>query len=124
MSSASAVYGVPELATYSASKFAVRGLTEALSIEFEQYDITVSDIMAPYVQTPMLTEASRIATSVDRLGVNLTPEMVAKTVWKAAHGKKVHWKTGFVLKLIVFASSCFPFANRTAIRILCHSNKK
>ncbi len=32
MSSASALYGVPHLASYSASKFAVRGLTEALGI--------------------------------------------------------------------------------------------
>ena len=33
MSSASAIYGQPELAVYSASKFAVRALTEALDIE-------------------------------------------------------------------------------------------
>ena len=33
MSSASAVYGQPELAVYSATKFAVRALTEALDIE-------------------------------------------------------------------------------------------
>jgi len=124
MSSASAVYGVPELAAYSASKFAVRGLTEALNIEFESFGITVSDIMAPYVQTPMLTEAAEVATSVDRLGVKLTPEAVAETVWKAAHGKKVHWKTGLFLKLMVFANSCFPFANRTMTKLLCYSNKK
>ena len=124
MSSASAVYGVPELATYSASKFALRGLTEALSIEFEKYGIIVSDIMAPYVQTPMLTEASEVATSVERLGVKLTPEMVAETVWKAAHGKKVHWKTGLFLKIMSFSSSCFPFANRTMTKILCYSNKR
>jgi len=124
MSSASAVYGVPELAAYSASKFAVRGLTEALNIEFEAFGITVSDIMAPYVQTPMLSEATVVATSVDRLGVRLTPEIVAETVWKAAHGKKVHWKTGLFLKLMAFASHCFPFANRIVIKLLCYSNKK
>ena len=33
MSSASASYGTPEMASYSASKFAVRGLTEALNLE-------------------------------------------------------------------------------------------
>src|SRR5512143_476792 len=39
MSSASAIYGVPELAVYSASKFAVRALTEALEIEFRKKGI-------------------------------------------------------------------------------------
>lgn len=33
MGSASGLYGVPHLASYSASKFAVRGLTEALELE-------------------------------------------------------------------------------------------
>jgi len=35
MSSAAAIYGVAERAVYSASKFAVRGLTEALNVELE-----------------------------------------------------------------------------------------
>ncbi|KAF0802406.1 short chain dehydrogenase, partial [Alcanivorax xiamenensis] len=43
MSSASALYGVPHLASYSASKFAVRGLTEALNIEWKRLGIRVVD---------------------------------------------------------------------------------
>jgi NAD(P)-dependent dehydrogenase (short-subunit alcohol dehydrogenase family) len=39
MSSASSDYGVPELASYSASKFAVKGLTEALELEWQKYGI-------------------------------------------------------------------------------------
>lgn len=39
MSSASSDYGVPELASYSASKFAVKGLTEALELELAQYGV-------------------------------------------------------------------------------------
>src|SRR5690554_2626786 len=53
MSSASALYGVPQFASYSASKFAVRGLTEALNLEWAEHDITVSDIMPPFVSTNM-----------------------------------------------------------------------
>ena len=41
MSSASAFYGVPEHAVYSASKFAVRGFTEALNLELERDGIHV-----------------------------------------------------------------------------------
>ena len=37
-------YGVPSEATYSASKFFVRGFTEALNIEWERHDIHVCDV--------------------------------------------------------------------------------
>ena len=54
MSSASAIYGQPELAVYSASKFAVRALTEALDIELRPEGVRVADIMPGYVDTPMV----------------------------------------------------------------------
>lgn len=46
MASASAVYGQPNIATYSATKFYVAGLTEALSLEWRHDDIRVLDICA------------------------------------------------------------------------------
>ena len=36
-SSSSATYGMPQLAVYSATKHAVKGLTEALSIEWQRH---------------------------------------------------------------------------------------
>lgn len=59
MGSASALYGVPQLASYSASKFVVRGLTEALELEWREYGIRVGDLMPPFVDTPMLSAARR-----------------------------------------------------------------
>ena len=91
MSSVAAVYGVPDEAAYSASKFAVRGLTEALNIELEQQDIWVCDLMVAYVQTPMLTAASHVATSVNVLGIHVLPTMVAAKVLEAVGGRQVHW---------------------------------
>ena len=41
MCSASAIYGQPELATYSATKFALRALTEALELEWRRHGIRV-----------------------------------------------------------------------------------
>lgn len=54
MGSASGLYGVPEMAVYSASKFAVRGLTEALELEWRRHGIRVADLMPPFVRTPMV----------------------------------------------------------------------
>lgn len=89
MSSAAANYGVPDEATYSGTKFFVRGFTEALNVELEQYQIHVCDIMPNYVDTPMVAAVS--GTIVDNVGVALKPKDVADTVWKAVHKKKIHW---------------------------------
>ena len=91
MSSAAAIYGVPDLAAYSASKFAVRGLTEALNLELENKGIWVCDVMVGYVATPMISNAEARARSVDLAGVHVTPEDVAATVLQALSERKLHW---------------------------------
>ncbi|MCP6059511.1 SDR family NAD(P)-dependent oxidoreductase, partial [Klebsiella pneumoniae] len=55
MGSASGVYGTPHMASYSASKFAVRGFTEALELEWRRHGIRVGDLMPPFVRTPMVS---------------------------------------------------------------------
>lgn len=122
MSSASAVYGGPELAVYSATKFAVRGLTEALDIEFEPLGIGVCDIMVPYVATPMIVDAAVQATSVRRLGVRVEPEKVAGAVWKAARGRKLHWKVGATIRVLMFGMWALPFARRFLVKTLAFGN--
>ncbi len=114
MSSASAIYGIPEIAAYSCSKFAVRGLTEALNIEFERHDITVSDIMVGFVQTPLLDKTA-VSVALEKSGAKVTAEQVAKTVWKAAHGRKVHWKIG--LKAAMFLISLAPYVTRRLVKM-------
>jgi len=101
MCSASAIYGIPELAVYSATKHAVKALTEALDIELAKYKITVSDILVPYVRTPLITDAATKAFSVQRMGVRVEAAQVAETVWKAAHGRRLHWRMTANLKLMI-----------------------
>jgi NADP-dependent 3-hydroxy acid dehydrogenase YdfG len=123
MSSLSAVYGVPELAVYSATKHAVRALTEALDIELEQYGIMVSDIMAPYVATPMIQGAAHQAHSVASTGIKVRPEQVAGLVWKAAHGRKLHWKIHYLTYLQTGAFWLLPFIRRPLMKHLCLTPK-
>lgn len=108
MSSASAIYGQPSLASYSASKFAVRALTEALSIEWEAKNIQVMDIMPLFVQTSMVTDMD--AGSIKCLGVRLTAEDIANTAFRMAHyrGNKVHWPVGWQTKLLALGAKVSP----------------
>lgn len=94
MSSLSAEYGSPQHAVYSATKFFVRGLTEALNIEYAAHGIQVSAIYVGYVQTDMVFGAKVKPVSIERMGVRITPQRVAKTVWRAVHGNRVHWRVG------------------------------
>lgn len=94
MSSTASEYGTPDHAVYSASKFFVRGLTEALNIEFERHGIQVSAILVAYVQTPMVLQATNQAHAVQSVGVKVKAETVAAKVWQAAHGNRVLWRIG------------------------------
>jgi NAD(P)-dependent dehydrogenase (short-subunit alcohol dehydrogenase family) len=103
MSSTSAEYGSPQHAVYSATKFFVRGLTEALDIEYRAHGIRVAGIYVPYVQTGMVFDAPVKPASIERLGVRIPPRRVAETVWRAVHGRRVHWRVGLDAKLINLA---------------------
>ncbi len=93
MCSAASHYGVPFEATYSASKFFVKGFTEALNIEWERHGIHVCDIMPNFVDTPMMEQCNSAV--VERVGIKLTAEDVVDKIWSAVHKKRVHWLVEF-----------------------------
>ena len=51
-----AIYGTPNLA-YAATKFAVRGLTKFVAIEYGGRNIRANSVHPGYIRTPMMTEA-------------------------------------------------------------------
>jgi NAD(P)-dependent dehydrogenase (short-subunit alcohol dehydrogenase family) len=116
MSSASAIYGQPELAVYSASKFAVRALTEALDIELRPRGVRVADVMPGYVDTPMVSSQTYKAKSLQKMGVKLTPEKIAEIVWEAVHGTGLHYIPQTDLQLLSRIGGLFPELGRAAMR--------
>jgi NAD(P)-dependent dehydrogenase (short-subunit alcohol dehydrogenase family) len=54
-SSSSGTYGMPRIAVYSATKHAVKGLTEALSVEWQRHGVRVSDVLPGLIDTAILT---------------------------------------------------------------------
>jgi NAD(P)-dependent dehydrogenase (short-subunit alcohol dehydrogenase family) len=120
--SASAIYGQPELATYSASKFAVRGLTEALELEWRRYGIRVIAMWPLFVQTPMVDGVETNATR--RLGVHLSAEDVAQSIYDATHSTpsrlpKVHYPVGRQTKVLAGVAQMSPnWASRLLSKVV------
>lgn len=112
LSSASAIYGVPEFCVYAASKHAVRGFTEGLEIELSRYKIKVSDIMPPFVNTDMLAKAPYRAWAVDSMGIHLEPGQIAHCIWKATQNHKTHHIVTFRLKILNFLGNLLPFTRK------------
>lgn len=108
MGSASGLYGTPHMASYSASKFAVRGFTEALDLEWREQGIRVGDLMPPFVRTPMVTSQRFEPPALRRLGVNLQAEDVAQACWQQAHGAAVHRAISLQFKLLYWAGQVSP----------------
>lgn len=113
LSSSSALYGQADLASYSSSKFAVRGLTEALDTEWQKYKIRVLDVMPLFVKTNMIKGMR--AASLGKIGANLSAQDVAKQVYKLAHYKDhiycpTHHPVGFKSQLLYQLSTHSPQA--------------
>lgn len=51
-----AIYGTPNVA-YAASKFAVRGITKQVAIEYGAHNIRANSVHPGYIRTPMMTAA-------------------------------------------------------------------
>lgn len=122
MSSASSIYGIPDLSVYSATKHALSAMTEALNIEFERHGIFVCDIRPPFVKTPLLNSPKEVC-STKRMGVHLGPESVARAVWKAAHNNKLHWNISSTWALNLFLH-VMPFAGRFVVKMLTMPSKQ
>jgi NAD(P)-dependent dehydrogenase (short-subunit alcohol dehydrogenase family) len=104
-SSSSATFGSPGMATYAATKHAVKGLTEALSVELARYGSRASDVLPGIIDTPLwlgdlYTEGEVLSTvpNVPKMNAGRTdasrtiaPVEVAECVWNAYHGDKLHW---------------------------------
>lgn len=121
-SSASGIYGSSGLATYSATKFAVRGLSEALDGEWFREGIKVRCLLPSFIETPLLDGVAggtnhSIRESVTGAGLELTPvDAVAEAAWKAVHGDAVHTYIGKTAERLRFAARWMPGTLRKRMR--------
>ena len=111
-SSSAATYGAPYLASYTTTKFAVRGLTEALSVEFARFNSRAADVLPLVIDTPIwgdvLTQAKARGERGTRMGRIIPASDVAEVVWQAYHSDKLHWYVPEELVRVVKAKGESP----------------
>jgi NAD(P)-dependent dehydrogenase (short-subunit alcohol dehydrogenase family) len=106
-SSSSGTYGMPRIAVYSATKHAVKGLTEALSVEWQRHGVRVADVLPGLIDTAILTstpqhseagaptvtrEELRAAAPKKGLFRLMPASSVAEAAWQAyQHPTRLHW---------------------------------
>jgi|TARA_R100001244_G_scaffold67711_5_gene55463 NAD(P)-dependent dehydrogenase (short-subunit alcohol dehydrogenase family) len=121
--STAGVVGSPQLAVYSATKFAVRGLTEALDAEFRDLDIRVTSLMPWFIETPILEMGDRdgsnhkMSDQLKENGMNVYPvSMAAERAWDAAHGKDTHFMVGKDAERARFMARWLPGAIQKRVK--------
>ncbi len=114
-SSVAGIYGTPNIAVYSATKFAVRGLTEALDLELANENASCVSVMPFFIDTPILEGTGEDGSNMsmgERLkeaGIDVYPvSMAGKRVWDAAHGKDVHYTVGKQANRLQLLARLFP----------------
>ncbi|MDE2563581.1 MAG: SDR family oxidoreductase [Sphingomonadales bacterium] len=113
--SAAGLYGIANMATYSATKFGVRAITEALDVEWAADGIKVRDLMPGFIDTPLLEKPGNSQTNVTMRDnvvdakIDFIPvEDVSQAAWDAVHGKKVHSLVGKTAKQLSFMARFAP----------------
>lgn len=108
--SASSIHGIPKLAVYSASKFYVNGLTEALHLEWKPHDIRVTSVKPPVINNPMgLAVADELP---QKLGMDLKSEDVAEHIQRAYEGRGTSFPMGGATKVWYWLDKLLPNALR------------
>ena len=92
-SSSSATFGMAGIAVYSATKHAVKGLTEALSVEFARFGVRVADTLPGLIDTAIIPDKWRDNAAPDGMFRLIQPIEIAKVVWAAYHDdpERLHW---------------------------------
>ncbi|HEY0104483.1 MAG TPA: SDR family oxidoreductase [Rhizomicrobium sp.] len=114
VSSCASLYGAPKLSIYAATKFAVRGLSESLDIEFGRFGVGVKCIMPWFVDTPILDAGAKntnekMSDALKAGGTQVyTVEECAGVIYDAVASKALKHIVGGRGKQLAFLTRFFP----------------
>jgi NAD(P)-dependent dehydrogenase (short-subunit alcohol dehydrogenase family) len=112
--SAAGIYGSALLSVYSATKFAVRGLTEAHDVEWRERGIRSRSLMPGFIDTNIINtvDTGTNMSGRERLlaaGIEISPiAIIGPAAWAAVHGDKVHTTVTKTAKQMALAARWFP----------------
>ncbi len=127
VASCAGLFGSPRMSVYSATKFAVKGLSESLDAEFARFGIGVRCIMPWFVDTPILNSGSvgsnmNIADIIREGGQAVyTVEDAAQVVWDSLQSKELNHIVGKAGKQLRFAVRFMPGSIRKRLRALAQA---
>ena len=107
-SSSSAIWGTGGIAVYSATKHAVRGLTEALSVELQRCGLRAADLLPGLVDTPILPDSMRAMAPPEGMWRLVSPADVAQAAWSAYYGDQLHYYVPAELKAFDLEVTNYP----------------
>ena len=114
VSSCASLYGAPKLSVYAATKFAVRGLSESLEIEFSRFGVGVKCIMPWFVDTPILEAGNqgsneKMSDTLKQGNVPVyTVEECAGVIWDSVQSKDLKHIVGARGRQLALLARLFP----------------
>ena len=93
----------PTMSTYSASKFAIVGFTQALRQELAAHNVEVSALLPSLTETDMSQQVQRF-----RGVIAYSPQQVAKTMMQRLNSRSAEVVVGWQGNCVVFGQRLFP----------------
>jgi len=109
VASVGASFGVPGVASYCATKFAMLGFSEGLKHELSGTGVDVTVVSPIMVDTPLFDHPSFENFSRHSTIAILSPEKVANTILKAANSSRLEIVVPSVARAGIWAKQNFPF---------------
>ena len=98
VASVAGMVAAARMSVYAATKFAVRGLSESLDIEYSRFGVGVRCIMPWFLDTPLLDKAGGnqdLRAGLRAGGAEIYKvEAASEAIWAAVHGKGVRYLVG------------------------------
>src|SRR5215211_6297355 len=109
VASLAASFGIPCMAAYCGSKFAMLGFSESLSYELKHTNVGVTVVSPIAVKTNFFDNESFKGKMPHRLGYVLEPKTVSKAILKAAYSKRIEIVVPFFVRSAVWLKHTFPY---------------
>ena len=108
VASVAASFGLPGIASYCASKFAMLGFSEGLKYELKDTGVGITVVSPIMVRTNFFDHPS-FEKMPKYSRTSLSPKKVAKTILRASNSSKLEIIVPSVARVVVWAKSNFPF---------------